>query len=126
KRPTSRARRGCQWMCERSEPSWRPPCPSLEHGVHLVSGPAQASVLYACPVEDRWLTRHLSEAGCRAGAVLVSQNMSRNPLDRDASGRRIAVVASELTALTFGTPDPQRLARFWGGLLGQVVTTERA
>ncbi len=31
----------------------------------------------------------------------------------------------ELTALTFGTPSPQRLARFWGGLLGQLVTTER-
>ena len=31
----------------------------------------------------------------------------------------------ELTALTFGTPDSQRLARFWGRLLGQVVTTDR-
>lgn len=34
-------------------------------------------------------------------------------------------MTSELTALTFGTPDPRRLARFWGGLLGQSVTTER-
>lgn len=41
------------------------------------------------------------------------------------TGRRMAVVASELSALTFGTPDPQRLARFWGGLLGQDVTTDR-
>lgn len=30
-----------------------------------------------------------------------------------------------LVALTFGSPDPERLARFWGGLLGQDVTTER-
>lgn len=31
----------------------------------------------------------------------------------------------KLVALTFGSPDPERLARFWGGLLGQGVTIER-
>ena len=31
----------------------------------------------------------------------------------------------ELVALTFGSPDPERLARFWGGLLGLDVTVER-
>lgn len=30
-----------------------------------------------------------------------------------------------LTALTFGTPDPERLARFWSGLLGQDIRTDR-
>lgn len=43
----------------------------------------------------------------------------------DANGRKIGDVTCELTALTFGTPDPQGLARFWGGLLGQAVTTDR-
>ncbi|WKV16773.1 hypothetical protein LP422_22295 [Janibacter limosus] len=28
-------------------------------------------------------------------------------------------MASTLTALTFGTPDPRSLALFWGGLLGR-------
>ena len=32
----------------------------------------------------------------------------------------------ELIALTFSSPGPDRLAGFWGGLLGQNVTTERA
>ena len=31
----------------------------------------------------------------------------------------------KLIALTFRSPDPERLARFWGGLLGQNVTIER-
>lgn len=34
-------------------------------------------------------------------------------------------MVSKLVALTFGSPDPERLARFWGGLLGQGVTIER-
>ncbi len=34
-------------------------------------------------------------------------------------------MACELVALTFGSPDPERLARFWGGLLGQGGTIER-
>ena len=34
-------------------------------------------------------------------------------------------MACELMALTFSSPDPQRLARFWGGLLDQDVTMER-
>ena len=32
----------------------------------------------------------------------------------------------ELVALTFASPDPQRLARFWGGLLDGEITTSRA
>lgn len=34
-------------------------------------------------------------------------------------------VSCELVALTFGTPDPRSLSRFWGGLLGQALTSER-
>jgi len=37
----------------------------------------------------------------------------------------MAVLVCELVALIFGSPDPERLARFWGGLLGQGVTIER-
>lgn len=38
----------------------------------------------------------------------------------------MADMACELIALTFGSPDPGRLARFWGGLIGHGVTIERA
>ncbi len=31
----------------------------------------------------------------------------------------------DLIALTFSSPGPERLAGFWGGLLGQDVTIER-
>ena len=31
----------------------------------------------------------------------------------------------DLHSLTFSSPDPERLAEFWGGLLGQDVTTDR-
>ena len=41
------------------------------------------------------------------------------------ASRRVAVMVCKLVALTFGSPDPERLARFWGGLLGQGVTIER-
>ena len=34
-------------------------------------------------------------------------------------------MACEVVALTFASPDPERLARFWGGLLGWDVTIER-
>ena len=37
----------------------------------------------------------------------------------------MTVMACELSALTFASSDPERLARFWGGLLGQEVTTAR-
>jgi hypothetical protein len=37
----------------------------------------------------------------------------------------MAVMVCELTALTFSSSDPERLAGFWGGLLGQSVTIER-
>jgi catechol 2,3-dioxygenase-like lactoylglutathione lyase family enzyme len=37
----------------------------------------------------------------------------------------MAVMACDLVALTFGSPDPERLVRFWGGLLGQDVTVQR-
>lgn len=34
-------------------------------------------------------------------------------------------MACELVALTFTSPDPERVVRFWGALLGQDITTER-
>ncbi len=37
----------------------------------------------------------------------------------------MAVMVCVLSALTFSSPDPGRLAAFWGALLGQTVTIER-
>lgn len=34
-------------------------------------------------------------------------------------------MACDVAALTFSSPDPERLAVFWGGLLGEQVTVER-
>ncbi len=48
-----------------------------------------------------------------------------NSIDATPARRTMAIMVCELIALVFSSPDPERLAGFWGGLLGQEVTIDR-
>src|SRR4028119_507548 len=61
----------------------------------------------------------------RGPDVAAARRCPGYSIDAARAHRRMAVMVCELIALTFSSPDPERLAGFWGGLLGQDVAIER-